>query len=340
VANGPLVAVSDLRVLFPIGGRGLFGGPREWVRAVDGVSFAIAAGETLGLVGESGCGKSTTGRAILRLLPVTEGSVRFAGLELTKLDDATLRRLRRRMQIVFQDPFASLNPRHTVAAIVGEPLRIHHLLPAREQAGRVRELLALVGLPAGALSRYPHEFSGGQRQRIGIARALAAEPSFLVLDEPVSALDVSIQSQILRLLLDLQQRLGLTYLFIAHDLAVVGQVSDRVAVMYLGQVVELAERAALYRQPRHPYTLALLSAVPYPDPGVERRRRRIILQGEIPSPVRPPAGCRFHTRCPIAAERCRVEVPALRQLGPGHWVACHFAETSQARVNESLRGDA
>ncbi len=342
-STNALVQVDDLRVYFATDRGGFFGGTRETVKAVDGISFAVDKGETLGLVGESGCGKSTTGRAILRLSPITSGHVRFNGVDLTTQSSDQMRRQRRQMQIVFQDPFASLNPRHTIAAIVSEPLRVHHLATGREQSARARELLSLVGLPSSALGRYPHEFSGGQRQRIGIARALAADPDFVVLDEPVSALDVSIQSQILRLLLDVQQRLGLTYLFIAHDLAVVGQMSDRVAVMYLGTIVEMADRAELYRQPMHPYTQALLSAVPYPDPVIERRRRRIILSGEVPSPVNPPAGCRFHTRCPIAVEQCRVDVPPLRLVASGHRVACHFAEQSQSlmdtRVTQNSRKD-
>ncbi len=331
-----LLSVDDLRVYFPTGPSGFFGGARETVKAVDGVTFDVKAGETLGLVGESGCGKTTTGRAILRLTPVTSGAIVFDGRDLTKLSNEQMRQERQRLQIVFQDPFASLNPRHTIAGIITEPLRVHGMSSRRERLTRAQELLGLVGVAASALERYPHEFSGGQRQRIGIARALASNPAFVVLDEPVSALDVSIQSQILHLLLDLQQRFGLTYLFIAHDLAVVGQMSDRVAVMYLGQIVEMATAADLFRQPLHPYTLALLSAVPYPDPEIERRHRRIILSGEVPSPVHPPAGCRFHTRCPIATDRCRAEVPPLRRLSSGHDVACHFAETSQELVSQRL----
>ena len=337
-ATRDLLVVRDLRVYFDVGTRGFFRRTAETVKAVDGVSFSLAAGETLGLVGESGCGKSTTGRAILRLLPITSGAVAFDGNDLTSLSVEEMRHERRRMQIVFQDPFASLNPRHTIGTIVGEPLRVHHIAQGRDLTARAGELLSLVGLNASALGRYPHEFSGGQRQRIGIARALAADPSFIVLDEPVSALDVSIQSQILRLLLDLQQRLGLTYLFIAHDLAVVGQTCDQVAVMYLGQIVELANRESLYARPLHPYTQALLSAVPFPNPRVERRRKRIILSGEVPSPINPPAGCRFHTRCPIAADRCHTEIPPLRQLEDGHVVSCHFAERSQELMAHRLGG--
>ncbi len=331
-----LLSVKDLRVLFPTGSVGFFGGVGETVKAVDGVTFDVKAGETLGLVGESGCGKSTTGRAILRLTPVTSGTIVFDGKDLTSLSNEEMRAVRRHLQIVFQDPFASLNPRHTIAGIVTEPLRVHGMSSKRERLARAQELLELVGVPTSALERYPHEFSGGQRQRIGIARALASNPAFVVLDEPVSALDVSIQSQILHLLLDLQQRLGLTYLFIAHDLAVVGQMSDRVIVMYLGQIVEMAITAGLFQQPLHPYTQALLSAVPYPDPEIERTHRRIILTGEVPSPVHPPSGGRFHTRCPIASERCRTEIPALRRLGSGHDVACHYAESSQERMAEAI----
>ena len=320
-----LLSIEDLRVHFALPGQGWFGRGKQVVRAVDGVTLQIGRGQTVGLVGESGCGKSTTGRAILRLAPIAGGRVVLDGTDLASLPSDALRRVRRRMQIVFQDPFASLNPRHTVEQIVGEPLRVHDLRPPAERIGRIRELLDLVGLPSSALGRYPHEFSGGQRQRIGIARAVAAEPDFVVLDEPVSALDVSIQSQILRLLLDLQQSFGLTYLFIAHDLAVVGQMSDEVCVMYLGRIVERGNRQALYENPQHPYTQALLSAVPYPDPAIEATRRRVILTGEVPSPVSPPPGCHFHTRCPIAVDRCRTEVPTLRPVGGGHEAACHLA---------------
>ena len=324
-STAPLIDVQDLRVHFRLPGQGWFGRGKLSVRAVDGVSIAIRRGQTVGLVGESGCGKSTTGRAILRLAPITGGRVSLDGTDLAGLSSDAMRRARRRMQIVFQDPFASLNPRHTVEQIVSEPLRVHDLRRPAERLGRVRELLELVGLPASSLGRYPHEFSGGQRQRIGIARAIATEPDFIVLDEPVSALDVSIQAQILRLLLDLQMQFGLTYLFIAHDLAVVGQMSDEVCVMYLGRIVERASREALYSSPQHPYTQALLSAVPYPDPVIEATRRRVILTGEVPGPVAPPPGCHFHTRCPIALDRCRVEVPALREVSDGRFAACHLA---------------
>jgi oligopeptide/dipeptide ABC transporter ATP-binding protein len=284
-------------------------------------------------VGESGCGKSTAGRAILHLERPTSGTVRFQGRELSGLSVHQLRELRRHMQVVFQDPFASLNPRMTVGQVIGEPLSVHHLFEDRAtRRARIAELLAMVGLGADAAQRYPHEFSGGQRQRIGIARAIAVQPSFIVLDEPVSALDVSIQAQILQLLSDLQQQLRLSYLFIAHDLAVVGQMSDRVAVMYLGQLVEVADRDALYRRPHHPYTQALFSAVPVPDPAEERRRARMVVQGEVPSPIDPPTGCRFHPRCPLARDRCRVEVPLLREVGEGHRAACHFAEEAATLV--------
>jgi oligopeptide transport system ATP-binding protein len=331
----PLLEVRDLVVHFPIGG-GLFRRPLT-VHAVDGISFALRPGETLGLVGESGCGKTTTGRAVLRLTRVTEGVITFDGTDLRRLSDEEMRRMRRQMQIVFQDPFASLNPRLTIGEIVGEPLTVHGLAGGPALRARVRELLELVGLPPNAAERYPHQFSGGQRQRIGIARALAVEPRFVVLDEPVSALDVSIQSQILNLLLDLQARLGLTYLFIAHDLAVVGQMSDRVAVMYLGQIVEEGTTADLYRAPRHPYTQSLFSAIPIPDPELEQRRQRITLAGEVPSPINPPPGCRFHTRCPIATDLCRREAPRLRSLGNGHRAACHYAEESQELMTAALR---
>jgi oligopeptide/dipeptide ABC transporter ATP-binding protein len=282
--------------------------------------------ETLGLVGESGCGKSTTGRSVLHLERRTAGQVRFEGRNLATLRRRELNRLRRRMQIVFQDPIGALNPRHTVGQIIREPLHVHNVVPRDRQRERVAELLDLVGLPADAVFRFPHEFSGGQCQRIGIARSLAAEPSFLVLDEPVSALDVSIQAQILQLLTDLQTRLGLSYLFIAHDLAVVGQMSDRVAVMYMGKIVEIADRDSLYARPHHPYTQALFSAVPVPDPTIGRERRQAVVAGEVPSSLAPPAGCRFNTRCPLAQERCRIEEPRLETVGSGHEVACHFAE--------------
>jgi oligopeptide transport system ATP-binding protein len=324
-AEAPLLEVRDLVKHFPVGG-GFFGRAPALVRAVDGVSFTIRRGETLGLVGESGCGKTTTGRLILQLERPTRGTVRFEDRDLTRLSDAELRPLRRRLQVVFQDPYSSLNPRMTVGQIVAEPITVHRLVagaPAR--AERVRELMAHVGLLPQHLERYPHELSGGQRQRVGIARALGMQPSLVICDEPVSALDVSIQAQIINLLEDLQARFGLTYLFVAHDLSVVRHISDRVAVMYLGKIVELADRQALYDAPRHPYTKALLSAVPIPDPAVEATRQRLVLQGEIPSPLNPPSGCVFHPRCPIAVARCRDEVPVLREVGPGQMAACLLA---------------
>jgi oligopeptide/dipeptide ABC transporter ATP-binding protein len=320
-----LLEVRDLVKHFEVGA-GLFGGGGRMVRAVDGVSFAIHRGETLGLVGESGCGKTTTGRCVLQLERPTSGSIVFEGQELTRLDEKALRSVRRRMQVIFQDPYSSLNPRMTVADIIEEPLAVHGIVAdAAARAGRVRQLLSHVGLLAQHGRRYPHQLSGGQRQRVGIARALAMEPSLIICDEPVSALDVSIQAQIINLLEDLQAEFGLTYLFVAHDLAVVRHISDRVAVMYLGKIVELADRKALYDEPLHPYTRALLSAVPIPDPELESRRERTVLRGEVPSALGPPSGCVFHTRCPVAVERCARDIPALREIRPGHWAACHLA---------------
>ncbi|MDQ6616996.1 MAG: ATP-binding cassette domain-containing protein [Actinomycetota bacterium] len=329
--SAALVTVRGLKVHFPISSGIVIERSVGAVRAVDGVDFDLARGETLGLVGESGCGKSTVGRAILRLLDATEGTIVFDGEDITRWTGSKLRRLRRRMQLVFQDPYASLDPRQTVASIIGEPLRTHDLASGPELEGRVAELLDVVGLPSSAASRYPHEFSGGQRQRIGIARSLAVQPDLIVADEPVSALDVSIQAQVINLLEDLQAQFGLTYLVIAHDLAVVRHISDRVAVMYLGRIGEVADADELYDRPLHPYTIALLSAVPIPDPVREDQRSRIILTGDLPSPANPPAGCRFHTRCPFVREsRCGDEVPQLRELYPGHAVACHWAEEIEA----------
>jgi oligopeptide transport system ATP-binding protein len=296
------------------------------VHAVDGVSFDVRRGETLGLVGESGCGKSTTGRTILQLYKPTAGQVHFDGVDLVSLKGEDLRLMRRRMQMIFQDPYASLNPRMTLTDIIGEPLVVHNVAKGKELNERVEHLLELVGLNPGFASRFPHEFSGGQRQRIGIARAIALQPSFIVCDEPISALDVSIQAQVVNLLEDLQEKFNLTYLFIAHDLSMVRHISKRVGVMYLGIIVELTDRDELYENPLHPYTQALLSAIPIPDPFLEEKRRRTILQGDVPSPVNPPSGCRFRTRCPIAEESCAEKQPEFRELKPGHFVACHFAE--------------
>jgi peptide/nickel transport system ATP-binding protein len=329
--NGNLVEVENLRVWFPIKSGIVLDRHIGDIKAVDDVSFEIRRGETLGLVGESGCGKSTVGRTILRLYKPTAGKIRFDGQDITELGETDLRPLRRRMQMVFQDPFASLNPRHSVGRIVGEPLKVHGINKGKAVGRRVRELLEIVGLPADAAGRYPHEFSGGQRQRIGLARSLALNPDFIVCDEPVSALDVSIQAQIINLLEGLQKDFDLTYLFIAHDLAVVRHISDRIAVMYLGWIVEVSPAEELYENPLHPYTISLLSAVPIPDPEVERGRETILLAGDLPSPANPPAACRFHTRCPyVQPTRCRDEVPPLRQLSTGHEVACHWAEEIKA----------
>ena len=332
--GGPLVELDDLRVWFPIKQGVLLDRHVGDVKAVDGVSLTIERGETLGLVGESGCGKSTVGRAMLRLYEPTGGRVLFEGVDVTHMSDSELRPLRRRMQMVFQDPFASLNPRHSIGRTIGEPLRVHGISRGAEVETRVREILEVVGLPPDAANRYPHEFSGGQRQRVGLARALALNPSLVVCDEPVSALDVSIQAQIVNLLEELQGEFGLTYLFIAHDLAVVRHISNRIAVMYLGKIVEVAPADDLYDNPLHPYTLTLLSAIPIPDPEIERTRTAIRVQGDLPSPVNPPTACRFHTRCPfVQPTRCRDEEPLLRPLD-GHLVACHFAE--QVRAGEIM----
>jgi oligopeptide transport system ATP-binding protein len=323
-ASDVLINVQGLKMYFPVTAGLIFQRKIADVKAVDGINLQVKKGETLGLVGESGCGKSTTGRAILQLYKPTAGSVRFGTQELTKLGGNELRRMRRKMQMIFQDPYASLNPRMSIGSIIGEPLAIHGLAKGgRARKERIQDLMRVVGLNPYYANRYPHEFSGGQRQRIGIARALAVEPDFIVADEPVSALDVSIQAQIINLLEDLQQQFGLTYLFIAHDLSVVRHISDRVGVMYLGKMMELADRNELYENPLHPYTKALLSAVPVPDPNVEKQRERIILTGDVPSPLRPPSGCVFHTRCPIAIEECRQVIPEWRDVGAGHMVACH-----------------
>jgi len=319
----PLLRVEGLSVRFPVGRTGFWGRQEKVVHAVDDVSFEIPRGTTLGLVGESGSGKTTTGRAVLRRVPITAGRIEFRGEDITHVHGEGLRKLRRHMQLVFQDPYASLNPRQTVLEIVAEPLVVHGLAkkPADVEE-RVVELLELCGLPADAARRHPHAFSGGQRQRVGIARALALEPDLIVADEPVSALDVSIRAQVVNLLQELQERLGLTYLFIAHDLSVVRHISHRIAIMYAGKLVEVADRDAVYERHRHPYTEALLSAVPIPDPPLQRSRRRIVLTGEVPNPVDPPPGCRFHSRCPLAEDRCATEGPALTERAPGHQAAC------------------
>ena len=323
--NAPLLEVEGLTMHFPIMA-GVFRRQVGTVRAVDGIDFSIREGETLGLVGESGCGKSTVARTILRLYEPTAGSVRFRGEDIARLDGERLRRLRRRMQMVFQDPQASLNPRMTVGSIVGEPLLEHGIGAGGELVRRVEALLESVGLEPGFANRYPHEFSGGQRQRIGVARALALEPDLIICDEPIAALDVSIQAQVVNLLEELQQRLGLTYLFISHDLGMVRHIADRVAVMYLGKIVELGSSDTLYHEPLHPYTRALMSAAPVHDPEIEAKRERIILHGDVPSPADPPSGCPFHTRCPLAVPECATRAPEWRELRPGHRVACHLAE--------------
>jgi oligopeptide transport system ATP-binding protein len=334
-----LLSVTDLRMYFPVTEGLIFERHIGDVHAVDDVSFELPRGQTLGLVGESGCGKSTTGRTILRLYRPTAGRIVFDGVDITKLGGEALRQTRRRMQMIFQDPYASLNPRMTVGGIVGEPLSVHKIGTPAERRERVAELLDVVGLNPNFLNRYPHEFSGGQRQRIGVARAIAVNPELIIADEPISALDVSIQAQIINLMERLQDEFSLTYLFIAHDLSVVRHVSNRIAVMYLGRIVELASSGDLYAHPLHPYSVALLSAVPIPDPVIEAHRRRIILKGDVPSPVNPPSGCRFHTRCWLRdrlgnPERCTTEDPALRTLAAGHEVACHFAEEVDASIEQ------
>jgi oligopeptide transport system ATP-binding protein len=324
----PLLEVRNLKKYFPIKG-GILSKTIGYVQAVDGISFALHAGETVGLVGESGCGKSTAARTILRLIEPTGGEVLFEGQDILRLGKKPMRALRRQMQIIFQDPYASLNPRMTVASIVGEPLEIHKIAKGRAKEERVANILEKVGLRPEHMRRYPHEFSGGQRQRIGIARALALNPKLIIGDEPVSALDVSIQAQVINLLEDLQHEFNLTYLIIAHDLSVVEHISDRVAVMYLGKIVELATDRELYQNPSHPYTEALLSAVPRPDPAI--KKQRIILPGDVPSPINPPSGCRFHTRCLYAKADCRTVEPALQDIGGGHYVACHYWKDVQAK---------
>jgi oligopeptide transport system ATP-binding protein len=322
-----LLEVQDLKMHFPITRGIIFQRQVGAIKAVDGLDFTLFRGETLGLVGESGCGKSTTGRAILQLHRPTGGAVLFEGKDLTKTGGEDLRKMRRRMQMIFQDPYASLNPRMTVGSIIGEPLEVHGIGSGRkDRQERVQGLLKTVGLNPYFVNRYPHEFSGGQRQRIGIARALAVNPAFIVCDEPISALDVSIQAQIINLLEDLQDELGLTYLFIAHDLSVVRHISDRIAVMYLGKIVELADRDELYANPKHPYTQALLSAVPIPDPQIEGQRRRMILEGDVPSPANPPKGCNFSTRCPRVMDVCRTQDPPFKDYGNGHYAACYLYE--------------
>lgn len=320
----PLVEVQDLKKHFPVTRGLVFQRSVGAVRAVDGVSFTIQRGETLGMVGESGCGKTTVGRTMLGLYPATAGKVVIDGDDILHARGRELLKIRRKAQMIFQDPYASLNPRWTVNSIVSEPMRVHKLFAnEKERQERAKELLGLVGLNPNLINRFPHEFSGGQRQRIGIARALASDPAFIVCDEPISALDVSIQAQVVNLLEELQDQFGLTYLFIAHDLSMVRHICDRVAVLYLGVMVELADRNDLYENPLHPYTQALLSAVPIPDPRKDRARKRTILTGDVPSPLNPPSGCRFHTRCPIVMARCKTEVPIWREAAPSHWVACH-----------------
>jgi oligopeptide transport system ATP-binding protein len=336
-----LIEVKDLKMYFPVTKGIVLRRKVGDVKAVDGLTFSIKEGETLGLVGESGCGKSTTGRALIQLYKPTAGEVNFRGIDLTKLPAEEMRRTRRKVQMIFQDPYASLNPRMTVGDIIAEPIMVHKLRQGKDEVRkRVEELLALVGLNPYFINRYPHEFSGGQRQRIGIARALAVEPEFVVCDEPVSALDVSIQAQVLNLLEELQEKLGLTYLFIAHGLAAVKHISDRVAVMYLGKMVEISDGNELYKNPVHPYTQALLSAVPIPDPDIERTRTRIILTGDVPSPLNPPSGCRFHTRCPIAIDKCKQDEPPMNDIGSGHMVACwrshESIELMRAQEHESV----
>jgi oligopeptide transport system ATP-binding protein len=336
----PLISIRDLTVHFPSTAGSLFGRSRQMVKAVDGVTLDIFQGETLGLVGESGCGKSTLGRAILRLTEPTSGEVLFRGNDLAHLSKAAMRAQRRHLQIIFQDPYASLNPRMTVGQIIGEPIETFRLARGDEKRQRVRDLMETVGLSGRFLKRYPHEFSGGQRQRIGIARALAMQPDFIVADEPISALDVSIQAQIMNLLDSLKREKNLTYLFISHDLRAIRHVSDRVAVMYLGKIVELAPAKAIYAEPLMPYTKALISAVPVPDPKVELTRRRVVLEGDVPSPINPPQGCRFHSRCPYAIEACRDVEPQLVEIKPNHFAACIRISPAQPDIERVTPGDA
>jgi oligopeptide transport system ATP-binding protein len=333
--NGALLEVTDLVKHFPIKSGLIFDRQVGAVRAVDGISFSVAEGETIGLVGESGCGKSTLARSILQLLRPTSGSVRFRGTELTELGRRELREMRREMQMIFQDPYASLNPRKRISQIVGDPLKLHGIASGAELEQRVKGLLDRVGLSAEYVNRFPHEFSGGQRQRIGVARALALEPKLIIADEPVSALDVSIQAQIINLLQDLQREFGLTYVFVAHDLGVVRHVSDRIAVMYLGKIVEIGPAPEVYSKPIHPYTVSLLSAVPIPDPRRNREREQIVLEGDVPSPADPPAACRFHTRCPRATEICSEVEPQLVDYGGGHFAACHHPVGHRAPATET-----
>jgi len=328
-----LLRVENLKKYFPIR-RGVFRRHVGDVKAVDGVSFEVYRGETLGLVGESGCGKTTTGRTIIRLYEPTDGDVYFEGVNLARLKATRVRPIRRKMQMIFQDPYASLNPRMSVLGIVGEPLQVHHVASGKEKKERVAELLEMVGLDAVSMSRYPHEFSGGQRQRIGLARSLALNPDLIICDEPISSLDVSIQAQVVNLMEELQERLGLTYIFIAHDLSMVRHISDRVAVMYLGKIVELTDRNTLYTNPLHPYTQALLSAIPVPDPFIEEQRQRIILEGDLPSPAHPPLGCNFNTRCPVAIDTCLEVEPDIVEVEEGHLCACHLVQPSERAENK------